>query len=498
MSFTVLTAEFSHETNTFNCKPADYAAFAAQGIQLGDDALALQGEANTEIAGFLDIGRQNGWRLIHTVSAFAQPCGPVTRDAYERIAGMIIGATKQHKNELNGILLDLHGAMVTEFSEDGEGELLERLRAVVGSDLPIGMTLDLHANVTRRMARLADIIVCFKSFPHVDMRECGRQAAGILHRAMRGEVKPVTIRAERPMLSEVNDGRTDIGAMVERIARARAYEREPDVFAVSVNAGFPNADIEEVGPTVLVTCQGDLARHRAFAEALAHDMWTRRFESVYDYLTVEEAVRQAKTFDARHGPFVIADYADNPGAGGYGDSTNLLRAMIEADVQDACFGPIVDPEAAAELHRRKVGDRISIRLGGKTDPRVGGAPLALEGTLLLLSNGDFVGDGPMLGGLKLSWGTSAVLRAGGIDILVTTIPRQMLDLQQFRTFGIDPAAKRAVGLKSMQHFRAAFEPIAGKVVVCDSGALCTPDLTKLPYRHVRRPIFPLDREMELG
>jgi microcystin degradation protein MlrC len=348
MSFTVLTAEFSHETNTFNCKPADYAAFAAQGIQLGDDAIALQGEANTEIAGFLDIGRQNGWRLIHTVSAFAQPCGPVTRDAYERIAGMIIGATKQHKNELNGILLDLHGAMVTEFSEDGEGELLERLRAVVGSDLPIGMTLDLHANVTRRMARLADIIVCFKSFPHVDMRECGRQAAGILHRAMRGEVKPVTIRAERPMLSEVNDGRTDIGAMVERIARARAYEREPDVFAVSVNAGFPNADIEEVGPTVLVTCQGDLARHRAFAEALAHDMWTRRFESVYDYLTVEEAARQAKTFDARHGPFVIADYADNPGAGGYGDSTNLLRAMIEADVQDACFGPIVDPEAAAE------------------------------------------------------------------------------------------------------------------------------------------------------
>ncbi|WP_036011990.1 M81 family metallopeptidase [Bradyrhizobium yuanmingense] len=495
MSFTVLTAEFSHESNTFSATPADYAAFA-RNLRIGEDAVAARRETNSPIAGFLDVGRPNGWKVIHTISTFAEPSGPVTRDAYERIAGVIIQAARQHKDRLDGILLGLHGAMVAEFTQDGEGELLERLRAVVGPDLPIGMTLDPHANVTRKMTRLANIIVSFKTYPHVDVRECARQAANILHRAMTGEATPITIRAERPMLGEVNWGRTDIGPMLERIARARDYEQETDVFAVSVNAGFGFADIEEVGPTVLITCQGTLAKHQAFAEELVHDIWTGRFENLNSHLTVEEVARKAQGFDAKDGPLIIADYADNPGGGAYGDATNLLRAMLEADVQDACFGPLVDAEAASDLHLHHVGDRVSLRLGGKTAPEIGGGPLALEGTVLLLSNGDFVGNGPMLGGFELSWGTSAVLRVGGIDILIVSFPMQILDLQQFQAFGIDPISKRAVALKSMQHFRAAFEPIAGEIVLCDSGALCTPDFTKLSYKHVRRPIFPLDREIE--
>lgn len=498
MSFTVLTAEFSHESNSFSRCPADYAAFEARGVSLGEEAIAQRGEANTPLAGFLDVARAQGWRVIHTISAAAQPSGPVTRDAYERIAGVILAAAKAHRGEIDGVLLGLHGAMVTEFSQDGEGELLERMRAILGAQVPIGITLDPHANVTRRMAALANIIVAYKTYPHVDVRESGQLAAGILQRAMAGEIEPVTVRADRPMLEEVNGGRTDIGPMVERIAKAKAYEQEPDVFAVSVNGAFGNADIEEVGPTVLVTCQGDLARHRAFAEALVDDMWQRRFEKVTQFLTVEAAVDEAKGFVATTGPLIIADYADNPGGGAYGDATELLRAMIAADLRDACFGPIVDPEAAAELQRAQPGQSVSVRLGGKVDPQVGGAPLPLTGTLVSLSDGAYVGDGPMLGGLQGSWGPCAVLRVGGIDILVTTARAQMIDLQQFRAFGIDPAAKRVVGLKSMQHFRAAFEPIAGKVIVCDSGALCTPDLTKLSYRRVRRPIFPLDREMVLG
>ncbi|SEG76609.1 M81 family metallopeptidase [Bosea lathyri] len=495
MAFTVLTAEFSHESNTFSRCPADYAAFEDRGVSLGEAAIAARGDANTPIAGFLDIARPNNWRVIHTISAAAQPSGPVTRDAYERVAGVILDAAKAHAGAIDGVLLGLHGAMVTEFSEDGEGELLERLRAVLGREIPIGITLDPHANVTRRMAELADIVVAYKTYPHVDVRECGKLAADILQRTMAGEISPVTVRAQRPMLEEVNGGRTDIGPMVERIAKARAYEREVDVFAVSVNGAFGNADIEEVGPTVLVTCQGDLDRHRAFAEALVDDMWQRRFDKVTDFLSVEAAVAEAMSYRATKGPLIIADYADNPGGGGYGDSTELLRAMIAGGLQDACFGPIVDPEAAAELHRAKAGDIVSIELGGKIDPRVGGAPLALTGTIVSLSDGAYVGDGPMLGGLKGSWGPCATLRVGGIDILVTTARAQMLDLQQFRAFGIDPAARRIVALKSMQHFRAAFEPIAGKVIVCDSGALCTPDLSKLPYKRVRRPIFPLDRDM---
>lgn len=493
MTFTVLTAEFSHESNTFSRCPAEYAAFEDRGVSAGEEAIAARGAANTPLAGFLDIGRPAGWRIVHAISAAAQPSGPVTRDAFERIAGVIVEAAKAQAGTIDGVLLGLHGAMVTEFCEDGEGELLERLRAVLGPDVPIGVTLDPHANVTRKMTELAQIVVSYKTYPHVDIRETGRLAAGILQRTMAGEIKPVTLRAERPMLEEVNGGRTDIGPMVERIARARTYEKEAGVFAVSVNGGFGNADIAEVGPTVLVTCEGDSARHLAFAEALVDDMWQRRFETVTDFLSVADAVAEAASYIATSGPLAIADYADNPGGGGYGDATGLLQAMIAADLKDACFGPMVDPEVAAELRAGEPGATVCIRLGGKVDPQIGGGPLDLTGTLVSVSDGGYVGDGPMMGGLQASWGPCAVLRVGDIEILVTSIRAQMNDLQQFRAFGIDPAAKRVVALKSMQHFRAAFEPIAGKVIVCDSGALCTPDLSKLPYRRARRPIFPLDR-----
>lgn len=497
MAFTVLTAEFAHETNTFNKNRTDYDAFMERYGFFGDAAIKERGAANTELAGFCDSTRKYGWNQIHVLSAAAEPAGVVTRDAFDRLGGAIVAAAAEHKDKLNGILLSLHGAMVTEFCEDGEGELLERLRAVVGPDLPIAITLDLHGNVTPRMCEHANIVVSYKTYPHVDMRAVARQAGDILERTMRGEIKPRTLRVHLPMLDEANGGRTDVGPMIDRVAKAVAYEKQPGVFAVSINAGFGNADIREVGPTVTVTYDGNEGKHRAFAEEIAADIWEKRFDVINYYMPVEEAAEIAKAYQRSKGPLIIADYADNPGGGGYGDSTNLLKALLDADIQDAAFGPIVDPETAQQLHRHKAGERVKVKLGGKSDPRFGGKPLELEGEIVLISDGYCTGDGPMVGGLHLGWGDTAVLKVAGIDILVVSEPAQILDLQQFRAFGIDPAAKTVVGLKSMQHFRAAFEPIAGKVIVCDSGALCTTHLDKLPYRNVPRPIFPIDREMKL-
>lgn len=189
---------------------------------------------------------------------------------------------------------------------------------------------------------------------------------------------------------------------------------------------------------------------------------------------------------------MVADYADNPGAGSYGDATELLRAMLDSGLKEACFGPMVDAETAAELHGHTVGDRVSVRLGGKTAPAFGGPPLALEGVLTGLFDGTYTGDGPMIRGLRFSFGPTATLQVDGVTVLVVSLAAQMRDLQQFLTFGIDPRRMKVVALKSMQHFRAAFEPIASRVIVCDSGALCTPDLSRLPYHRVPRPIFPLD------
>ena len=497
MSFTVLSAEFAHETNTFSIRKTEYSNFMDRYGYFGEDAIKERGDANTELAGFRDVARQQGWKLLHVLSASAEPAGFVVRDAFDRLTNPILSAAREKRGEIDGILLGLHGAMVTDFSEDGEGELLRRLREIVGPKTPIAITLDLHANVTRAMCDLANIIVSYKTYPHIDMREAGRHAGQILHRTMKGEINPRTIRVHRPMLDEINGGRTDIGPMIERVAQARAYEKQPGVYAVSINSGFGNADIKEVGPTVLVTGEGDLRAHQAFAERIADDIWEKRFDVLNRYYSVEEAAAIAKDYRRTTGPIIIADYADNPGGGGYGDSTELLRAMLAAGLKDACFGPMVDPETALALRRHKVGQNVQVWLGGKTDARFGGAPLKLEGRLELISDGDYVGDGPMVGGLNLSFGPSAVLRVGGMAILVTTEPAQMLDLQQFRAFGIDPAKHDVVGLKSMQHFRAAFEPIAGKVIVCDSGALCTTHLEKLPYRNVPRPIFPLDRDLAI-
>jgi len=500
MAFTVLTAEVAHETNTFNVNPTDYEAFAETCLLPGEAAIAVRGSGNTDLAGFRDIAAREGWRALHAISAVARPGGIVTRDAFERITAPILELASARRAALDGVLLGLHGAMVTQDDQDGEGALLSRLRAILGRDLPIAITLDPHANVTRRMAELADVIVSYKTYPHVDMRACGRQAAGLLHRAMAGEIKPRTLRVRRPMLEEVNGGRTDVGPMVARIAKARAYESEPGVYAVSINAGFGNADIAEVGPTVLVTYEaGDAAPHRAFADAIADDIWDRRREPLNRYLSVEEAAARCRTRNtapaagagSETGPLIVADYADNPGGGAYGDATALLAALLAAGVENACVAPLVDPETAADLHTRRVGEEVLVRLGGKTDPRFGGEPLDLVGTVVRLSDGAYVGDGPMLGGLAGSWGPCAVLRVAGIDILVVSRRQQMLDLQQLRAVGIDPAGKDVLALKSMQHFRAAFEPIASAVIVCDSGALCSPDLMRLPYKNTPVPTFPL-------
>ncbi|MET2828335.1 M81 family metallopeptidase [Mesorhizobium shangrilense] len=496
MTFRVLTAEFAHETNTFSVRKTDYDAFTVEGVRFGDDAVRARGDANTEIAGFLDIGRKYHWTIQHVVSAGAEPAGPVTRDAFDRIGGTIVQAARDRKGDLDGIMLGLHGAMVTDFSPDGEGELLERLRAVVGPDLPIAVTLDPHANVTARMCEHADILVSFKTYPHIDMRDIARHAGELLQRTMAGEVRPKTLLVRRPMLEEANAGRTDVGPMVDWIAEARAYEKVPGALAVSINGAFPNADIPEVGPTVLVTYDGDHAPHQAFAESIAGKIWDNRFNVLNTFHTVEEAAEIAGQYRGDR-PLIVADYADNPGAGAYGDATSLLRALLDAGVDDACFGPIVDPETARQLHHSTIGETVQLALGGKTDARFGGGPLEVAATLLRISDGKLIGDGAQLGGLEFSFGPTAVVRIAGIAVLVVTEPSQMRDLQQFRAFGIDPARHRVVGLKSMQHFRAAFEPIAGKVIVCDSGALCTMDYARMPYGNVPRPIFPLDRDMAL-
>jgi len=494
MKYRILTAELMHETNTFSRIATDHQAFRDRYFLTGAEAIAERGGQNTELAGFLDTGRKYDWQIDHILSAAAGPSGKVTSGAFDWLTSPIVAAA--NTGHYHGILLGLHGAMVTDFCEDGEGEMLQRLRAVLGANIPIAITLDLHANVSQKMCELANIIVSYKTYPHTDMRETACHAGEIMQRSLRGEISPYTIRIGCPMLEEVNGGRTDTGPMIDWIRSARQWEQRDDAFAVSINGGFASANIREVGPTVLVTGQGDMDAHRIFATDIAGDIWKHRFDVLNDYLDVGEAAGIASKFSSGKGPLIIADYADNPGAGAYGDATNLLRALLDAAVSDACFGPLVDGETVQQLLQYEPGELVQINLGGKIEPGFGGGPLGLQVELISLSDGHYVGGGAMIGGLQHSFGPTAVVRAGDIEVLITTIAHQLLDLQQFRSFGIEPTSKRVVAVKSMQHFRADFEPIAARVIVCDSGALCTPDYKQLEYDNVPRPIFPLDTKLD--
>ena len=295
--------------------------------------------------------------------------------------------------------------------------------------------------------------------------------------------------------------------MAELIARGEALEAAGDILVASACAGFSRANIRDVGPSVTVTV--DMTRGDArpggqvVAEALMDHAWaTRDYESV-TLLPVGEAVARAREGTpgtARQGrpsgggdrPLVIADYTDNPGGGGYGDATAQLRGLVEAGVERVAFHAICDPEAVQAAMRAGIGGPATITLGGKTDPAMGGGPLTLTGEVTHLSNGKFVAYGPMGGGLERDYGPSAVFRVGGIDIILITNNGQAVDLGQFTSLGIDPARYATVCVKSMQHFRAAFEPIAREVILVDTGALCSEIYTPQLFDRVRRPVWPLD------
>jgi microcystin degradation protein MlrC len=493
----VLTGRFMHETNTFSVQKTDMAMWRRRDFHRDNEIPAAFRGTRSALGATFEAADKYGWTLIHPISANANPSGIVTDDAFEQIGGIMLKSAREQA-PISGVLLHLHGAMVVESHEDGEGELLARLRHILGPDVPIVVTLDLHANVTQQMADNASALIAFRTYPHIDQYERAWQGAELLERAMNGEVKPKTVIARRPMIYGLDRGRTRKGPMAELIARGEALETAGDALVVSVCAGFSRANIRDVGPSVTVTFD-ELAAPattappaQEVAEALMDYAWqTREYES-FTLLSVAEAVARCKEGKPGDKPLVVADYTDNPGGGGYGDATAFLKGLVEAGVERVAFHAICDPEAVAEGMRAGVGIKTTIAIGGKTDPDMGGGPLNLSGEVTHLSNGKFIAYGPMGGGVERDYGPSMVFRVGGIDIICITNNGQAVDLGQFTSLGIDPTRYSTVCVKSMQHFRAAFEPIAREVILVDTGALCSEVYTPELFDKVRRPVWPLD------
>lgn len=493
----ILTAAFKHETNTFSPLATDLKAYAARCLWYGPDVPAHFRATATEMGAFIDAAHRYGWDLVHTVAADATPSGKVTREAFDAIAGTIAQALRE-QGPFDAVLLCLHGAMVAEHTDDGEGELLRRLRDIAGDALPIGVTLDLHANVTDEMARLASVLVSYRTYPHIDQYETGMRCAELIARTLAGAIDPRCSVARGAMIEAVDHGRTTApGPMRETLALADALrERTPDLLDVGINAGFAWADIAQAGPSVVLVSdrRQPSSDHRALAASLIDQMWRTRKVSTVQALSVADGVAAiARALDrAAPGVVVVADCADNPGGGGLEDSVALLRALVAAGIGNVGYAMICDPQTLAACTAAGPGARLQVQLGGKSSAQFDG-PLALEVAVVSTQPGRFTFTGPMSRGITLDIGPTVVLRCQGIDIVVAGSRHQVLDPGFFTHAGLDPGRYAVLVVKSSQHFRAAFGPLARAIVVVDSGdGLTSFNLKAFGHRTVRRPVYPLD------
>ncbi len=492
----VLAAAFKHETNTFSPLPTDLAAYRARCLRYGSDVPAYFTGTATEMGAFIDAAQAHGWDLVHCVAADATPSGKVTQQAFEHIAGTMED-TLRKQGPFDAILLCLHGAMVTTHVDDGEGELLRRLRAIVGEQVPIGITLDLHANVTDTMAALASVIVSYRTYPHIDLYETGRRCADLLARTLTGAIDPACSVARGAMIDAVDHGRTSApGPMRETLASADAlHAQTPGVLDIGIHAGFPWADIASAGPSVVVVHDRKQAVDTAsITQPLLQQIWRDRRRTTVKPLALDQGLAAIKTALAAPGDDIVlvADCADNPGGGGLEDSIALLGALIDAKIDKVAFGMLCDPATLSACIAAGPSATLAVQLGGHS----GGAfmgPLALQAQVVSLQPGRFTFTGPMSRGIALDIGTTAVLRVGGIDIVLAGSRHQVLDPGFFTHAGLDPAHYAVVVVKSSQHFRAAFGPMARQILVIDSGdGLTSFDLKAFGHRQVRRPVYPLD------
>jgi microcystin degradation protein MlrC len=482
----IAVGAFLHETNTFAPTKATYADFVHGGgwpaMAVGGDVLKTMRDINCGLAGFVGQAEANRWELVPTIACGASPSAHVTEDAYERIVKVIVDDISA-AGPLDAVYLDLHGAMVTDHLDDGEGEILARVRGVIGKDVPLLASLDLHANVTPDMIAHADALIAYRTYPHVDMADTGRAAAD--HLALLLQTKRRFAKAFRqlPFLIPISWQCTRDQPTKEIYRRLTALQ-SGSVPTLSFAPGFPAADFAHCGPSVfaygMTQADADTAVDKLVALIESH-------EDDFDgrIYTPDEGVRHAMALATRaRKPVIIADTQDNPGAGGDSDTTGMLRALVRNNAARAAIGVIYDPQSAKAAHDAGVGASVKLALGGKSGIS-GDAPYEETFVVESLSDGQFVASGPYYGGRDMDMGPSAALRIGDVRVVVSSHKAQLADQAMYRYVGIEPTEQAILVNKSSVHFRADFEPIAEKLLICAAPGAMPADTAALPWTRLR-------------
>ncbi|USG64065.1 M81 family metallopeptidase [Brevibacillus ruminantium] len=478
----------AHETNTFSNVPTTKELFELWEWSVGEDILLHHRGVRDFIGGMIDRAEEYGFEVIPTFLAAAYPAGTITEETYQELKSNLIEGIRR-AGEVDAILLSLHGAGVAEGVDDVEGDLLQSLRTEFGELVPIVATLDLHGNLTEKMVAHASALLGVHLYPHTDCYERGLEAVEIARRIVRDNLKPTMHLTRLPLM--IPTSTTNISPAKDVNERCWNWEKEDGVIDCAFFHGFPYTDIPDVCVSVLSITEDNPQLARRVSEDVAQYIWSKKEEFAPDVLSCAEGIEAALKLEGQ--PIVINETSDNPGGGTPGDGTHLLRAMLEADLMNSCFGFIYDPEVARIAHQAGAGATIEVELGGKTD-HLHGEPLRVKAYVKTLSDGTFIASTPMGAGGQVHLGKSARLQIGSIDVLVCSIKSQVLDEQIFLLHGIDVRKYKIVALKSSQHFRAAFEPISQHIVTVDSPGLTTLLFTSFDYKRINRPMYPIDED----
>ncbi len=489
----ILLARMNHETNTFSPVPTALKSFGDDGPLYGQQAYEASKGTRTGIAAFIDLAEQAGHEVVVAISATANPSGRVAAEAYTHITDTIVAAAAG----CDAVMLDLHGAMVAENADDGEGALLVRVRAAL-PHAPIAVALDLHGKMTPEIANSADVVVSFKTYPHIDMYETGEHAGRLLLDMIAGRTKPVIAWRRLPLLVHTLCSRTDQGAMYEAVQMAKRAEQN-GMLGVSVLAGFSLADIAAPCISVVAVGDGDQQAAEHAVDEIANFIWEHRDGFVYKSEPLSQSVARARSESETPGtkPVLLLDHGDNCMSGGTCDDMNVLHEALAQGLTDIVVGPVCDPEAVAQMIAAGVGAKLTIKVGDKLPlTQLGIIPVSrtLTGTVGRITDGEYVITGPTYTGQRIRMGRTVRFDCEQAQVMVTETPQEHWDLGIFEHIGIDPTKHRFVLLKSRMYCRPVFVPVSKAVVECDGGGVTSSDYSRFPFSRVTRPVYPLDTD----
>jgi microcystin degradation protein MlrC len=484
----ILIAGLMHESNTFSTTPASRRRFEEGSLAFGADVIPIWKDAHHEFGGFIEGASRYGYEMVPSVMGWATPSGPVDDAVLDEVVDRIVVDCGSAK--LDGVLLALHGAMVTKKHPSADTEVLRLVRAAVGREMPLVASLDFHANCDPRMAEFANALVGYQTYPHVDQRQRGLLAAELLTRMIRREIRPVTHIAKRPMIANILGQATDREPMKGLMAAAREAEKRRGVLSVSVMGGFYYADVPPMGPSVIAVADGDRDLARAVAEELADQMWAVREGLYVPCASPEEAVRRA--IASERGPVVLVDLGDNIGGGSAGDGTVLLVEIIRQKAAGAVV-PLFAPDVVRECQRLGIGGRFAGRVGGMVD-RMHGDPVHVSGTIVGLHDGKWIETEARHGGRRHNdQGPTAVVKLDGDNLLLfNSLQTPPFSLGQLTSAGIEPKSATMIVVKAAVAYKAAYAPIAASIIEVDTPGVTAVNPSRFRYGSIPRPMYPLD------